>query len=61
MEIPQSLFDKVFDVPGVRLVRVPQMQAVQETVVLPQFQLVENLVAIPEVLTVVDMPVVCND
>ena len=56
----QLLFDKEFDVPGVRFVQVPQLQAVQETVVPPQFQLVENLVAFPEVLTVVDMPVLCN-
>ena len=44
MEIPQLLCDKVFDVPEVRLVRVPQM----------------HLVVFPEVLTVVGMPVVCN-
>ena len=42
MEILQLLCDKVFDVPEVRLVRVPQM----------------HLVVFPEVLTVVGMPVV---
>ena len=35
-EIPQLLFDKVIDVPGMRLVQVPQMQAAEETFVLPQ-------------------------
>ena len=41
-QIPQSLFDKVVGVPGLRLVQVPQMQAVEETFVLPQIQLVEK-------------------
>ena len=60
-----QFFDKVDDVPGVRVMEVSQVQVVEETVVLPQFQLVEKIVVIPEVLTlfvkfvdkVVDMPV----
>ena len=48
----QLLLDKTVDVPVMQVVlvsQVPQMQAVQETVVLPQFQLVENLAAFAEV------------
>ena len=43
MGIPQlQYFDKVVDVPGVRVLQVSQVQVVVETVMLPQLQLVEK-------------------
>ena len=42
IEMPVLLFDKMVDAPVVRLVQVPQMQAVEETFVLPQLPLVEK-------------------
>ena len=53
---------KVVDVPFVLVVRVPQVQGMEETVVHPQLQLVDKLVAIgPQsqfFVKVVDIPVV---
>ena len=52
IEIPQLLLDMVTDVLVVRVVRVPQVLVVEETVVLPQLHLVRNS------FEVVDIPVV---
>ena len=40
--------DKMVDVPVLRIVQVPQVQSVEETLVLTQLQFVEQTVVIPE-------------
>ena len=58
MEIPQLLVDKVFDVPGVRVVQVSQLLEV--TLVIPEFQLVEKIRTCSWTMSTT-CPLVCNN